>query len=174
MVASTADSTCKKTSIKSISGKRGSSPRVIVNGLIKLIDGQKRFADEFGLPFNRVFRHSATELRHSDTRTIMRAWLQDDDQGPAHLAALLNDIIEHNLALCAALDGVALESLDQLSPTTTRSHSPKLLGIPLFVWRTFRKRLSSFVSNDYLRHQQLVVTGFSKAYDQQRLKHSQG
>ena len=172
MVASTANSVCTKLPIEPISGKRTSSSRVIVNGLIKLVDGQKGFANEFGLPFNRVFRHSADNLRNDDTRQVIKAWLRDDQQGPTHVSALLNDIIEHNLALCAALDGIAIESLKQLSPITTHTHSPKLFGLPIFTWRTFKRRLCAYLTNDYLRHQQLVVAGFSKAYDQQRYKHS--
>ncbi len=171
MVASVSNIVRKKSSTESISGKRGSSPRVIVNGLIKLVDGQKGFANEFGLPFNRVFRHSAESLRSDDTRQVIKSWLRDEQHGATHLSALLSDIIEHNLALCAALDGIAIETLEQLSPAMTRSHCPKLLGLPVFVWRTFKKRLCHYQTNDYLRHQQLVVTGFSKAYDQQRGKH---
>ncbi len=173
MVASLSNSVCKTIPTESISGKRRASSRVIVNGLIKLVDGQKSFANEFGLPFNRVFRHSAEVLRNNDTRQVIKNWLRDDQHGATHLSALLSDIIEHNLALCAALDGIAAETLEQLSPLTTRSHCSKLFGRPIFIWRTFKKRLCAFLTNDYLRHQQLVVAGFSKAYDQQRGKRLQ-
>ena len=172
MVDSISNSVCKKLPTESISGKKGASPRIIVNGLIKLVEAQKGFASEFGLPFNRVFHHSAQSLRNGDSRQIIKTWLRDEQHGATHISALLSDIIEHNIALCAALDGIATETLDQLSPTTTRSHCPKLLGLPIFIWRTFKKRLCAYLTNDYLRHQQLVITGFSKAYDQQRCEHS--
>ncbi len=168
MVASTVDSACLKHPSKSISGSRRSSSRIIINGLIRLVEGQKGFANEFGLPLNRVFRHSAERLRYDEPSKVISSWLKDNDQGPAQITALLNDIIEHQLAMCAALDGVAIETLSQLSPLTIRAYSPKLFRIPLFVRRTFKRRLCEFVANDYLRHQQLVVTGFSKAYDQHR------
>ncbi len=172
MVDSISNSVCKKLPTESISGKKGASPRIIVNGLSKLVEAQKGFANEFGLPFNRVFHHSSESLRNGDSRQIIKAWLGDEQHGTTNISALLSDIIEHNIALCAALDGIATEALNQLSPTTTRSHCPKLLGLPIFIWRTFKQRLCAYLTNDYLRHQQLVIAGFSKAYDQQRCEHS--
>ena len=173
MTAAAANSTCLKASSKPISGKNQLTSRVIINGLIKLIEGQKRFANEFGLPFERVFRHTAKTMCHEDTSRVFRSWLQDSEDGATSIAHLLTDIIEHNIALYAALDGIATESLAQLSPKATHAHSFKICGWRPFLWRTFRKRHQRFSVNEYLRHQQIVVAGFSKAYDQQRLGEQQ-
>jgi hypothetical protein len=130
--------------------------------------GQQRFAEEMGLPCSRVFSDECQIFRDKDPRLILRDWLQDRVQGPRNFNRLFNDLIEHNLALCAALDGVALESISLLSPKAIKKRSFNIFGWRPFAWLTFRRLHRTYIANDYLRHQELVVTGFAKAYGSHR------
>jgi hypothetical protein len=144
------------------------SSHIILTGIIKLLQGQRRFAEELGLPYARVFDEECQVFRNKKPELILRNWLQDKVEGPDKFSCLVNDLIEHNLALCAALDGVARESLSRLSPTAVKAGCFSIFGWRPFAWLTFRRLHKSYTSNDYLRHQELVVKGFAKAYCEHR------
>ena len=143
---------------------RATSSHVILTGIIKLLEGQRCFADELGLPYDRVFDEECQIFRNKKPGLILGAWLQDKVEGPAKFTRLVNDLVEHNLALWAALDGVALESISRLGPSAVKSKSFSIFGWRPFAWLTFRRLHQNFATNDYLRHQELVVKGFAKAY----------
>lgn len=144
--------------------KSFTSSKVVFTGLIRLISGQQRFAEELGLPYNRVFDDECLIFRDKNPEQVLQDWLRDKDEGPHKLNRLINDLVEHNLALYAALDGVALESISRLSPKAVKASSFSIFGWRPFAWLTFRRIHRSYVTNDYLRHQELVVNGFAKAY----------
>lgn len=146
------------------SEKCATSATVILTGMIKLLEGQRCFADELGLPYERVFDEECQVFRNKKAELILRSWLQDKVEGPVKFTRLVNDLVEHNLALCAALDGVALESIYRLSPSAVKSKSFSIFGWRPFAWFTFRRLHKTFATNAYLRHQELVVKGFAKAY----------
>lgn len=146
------------------SEKCATSSTVILNGIVKLLEGQRCFADEFGLPYDRVFDEECQVFRNKKAEGVMRSWLQDKVEGPTKFTRLVNDLVQHNLALCAALDGVALESISRLGPSAVKSKSFSIFGWRPFAWITFRRLHKIFASNDYLRHQELVVKGFAKSY----------
>jgi hypothetical protein len=143
---------------------RTTSSHVILTGLIRLLEGQRRFVEELGLPYDRVFDEECQVFRNKKPELILRAWLQDKVEGPKKFTCLVNDLVEHNLALCAALDGVAQESLSRLGPKTVKARSFSIFGWRPFAWLTFRRLHRAYTTNDYLRHQELVVKGFAKAY----------
>ncbi len=90
---------------------------------------------------------------------------------------MINDLVEHNLALYAALDGVAKQSLDKLSPEVVRSKGFRLFGWRPFAWLSYQRLHRSYQTNDYLRHHELIVNGFAKeyiAYREQLLKTTHG
>jgi hypothetical protein len=140
------------------------SSHVILTGLIRLLEGQRCFAEELGLPYDRVFDEECQIFRNRNPDSVLRFWLRDKVGGPAKFACLINDLVEHNLALCAALDGVALESISRLGPRAVKAASFSIFGWRPFAWLTFRRLHKTFAANDYLRHQELVVKGFAKAY----------
>lgn len=145
--------------------KKGlTSTHVILSGVAKLLEGQRCFAKEFGLPYHTILHPECQAFRQRKPETIIYEWFQDKTNGPQKFSHLIEDLVEHNLALCAALDGVAQESISQLSPAAVRSRGPRIFGWRPFVWLTFRRLHRSFQNNDYLRHQELVVKGFAKAY----------
>lgn len=140
------------------------SPQIILAGMIKLLDGQRRFAEELGLTYAHVFHEEGQEFRHKKPAQVLRQWLQDKVEGPKKLNSLIDDLVEHNLALCAALDGVALEAMTRLSPTSIKAASLSIFGWRPFAWLTFRRLHNLYANNAYMRHQELVVKGFAKAY----------
>jgi hypothetical protein len=146
------------------SKKDMTSTHIIMTGLIKLLEGQRRLTEELGLPYARIFDEECQIFRNKRPEIILQDWLRDKLEGPEKFSCLINDLVEHNLALCAALDGVALESISRLSPTTVKTASFSIFGWRPFAWLTFRRLHRAFATNDYMRYQELVVTGFAKAY----------
>lgn len=161
-------------SIASVSRQPSDSPRetvrdvssshVILTGLIQLLEGQRRFTEELGLPYDRIFNEQCQIFRNKQPDLILQDWLRDKLDGPQKFRCLINDLVEHNLALCAALDGVALESIRRLSPAVIKASSFRIFGWRPFSWLTFKRVHKVYATNDYLRHQDLVVKGFAKAY----------
>lgn len=147
---------------------RVTSSHVILTGFVRLLEGQRRFVEELGLPYDRVFDEECRVFRNKKPELILRAWLKDKVEGPKKFTRLVNDLIEHNLALCAALDGVAQESLSRLAPAAVKAGSFSIFGWRPFAWVTFRRLHRAYTTNDYLRHQELVVKGFAKAYCRHR------
>jgi len=144
------------------------STHVILSGLAKLLEGQRCFAKEFGLTYPTILHPECQVFRQRKPETIIYEWFQDKTDGPQKFSHLINDLVEHNLALCAALDGVAQESISRLSPAAFRLRGFGIFGWRPFIWLTFRRLHRSFQNNDYLRHQELVVIGFAKAYSSHR------
>ncbi|ABA90042.1 hypothetical protein Pcar_2807 [Syntrophotalea carbinolica DSM 2380] len=140
------------------------SSQIILAGMIKLLDGQRRFAEELGLPYAHVFHEECQEFRNKNPELVLREWLRDKIEGPEKFRQLINDLVEHNLALCAALDGVALESIARLSPSNIKTGCINIFGWRPFAWFKFRRLHKAYTTNDYLRHHELVVRGFAKAY----------
>jgi hypothetical protein len=148
--------------------KKLTSSGAILKGISRLIAGQQRFAEELGVPHNRVFTEEFQVFRDREPYQILRGWLQDKIEGPRKFEQLINDLVEHNLALHAALDGVALESISRLSPGAVKASGFRIFSWNPFAWLTYRRIHRSYVTNDYIRHQELVVNGFAKAYCAQR------
>jgi hypothetical protein len=161
VVKCVADQSCPKNQ----KPKQGpTSTHVILSGVAKLLEGQRCFAEEFGLSYPTILHPECEVFRQRKPETIIREWFQDKTDGPQKFSRLIEDLVEHNLALCAALDGVAQESINRLSPAAVKSKGLGIFGWRPFSWLTFRRLHRSFQNNDYLRHQEIVVKGFAKAY----------
>jgi hypothetical protein len=140
------------------------STHVILSGIAKLLEGQRCFAEEFGLTYPTILHPDCQVFRQKKPEAVIQEWLQDKTDGPHKFSHLIDDLVEHNLALCAALDGVAKESINQLSPAAIKARGLRIFGWRPFTWLTYLRVHRSFQNNDYLRHQELVVKGFAKAY----------
>lgn len=150
--------------------RRRSASKILLLGIIKLLEGQRRFADEFGIPHRDMFHPDCQIFRQKNSRAVIQEWLMDTEDGPRKFSYLVNDIIEHNLAIYAALDGVARESIDQLSPRMVKSKGFSIFGWYPFAWLTYRQLHRTYAENDYRRHQEIVVKGFATAYAMHREK----
>lgn len=137
---------------------------ILVQGLANLIAGQKQFAEEFGLSLNRLFPQSEENLQVSDLKKSLAQWLMDESpETQMQLQQLFDALAQHQLALIAALDGIALQTLSevttQLPDTTIRfalsQHAAK-------------KWLRTLQDNKYLRYQKLIAPGFVESYIKSR------
>lgn len=89
----------------------GAAFAALIGGLVRLIEGQRRFAAEFGLHDERVFMDGFECFKGRDIDTVLRAWLCDEKEGAERFATLFDDLYTHQLALIAAMDGVALQAI---------------------------------------------------------------
>lgn len=147
-----------------MSDRTCTSAQVILQGIESLVEGQRAFAEALGVRLPCVFGDTCHLFRKNPTAAVLNTWFNDPVQGPLNFGHLFSDLLDHHLAMFAALDGVAKESLSSLHPTKIKQRSFRLFGWRPFAWFTFRRLHKSFTSNDYLRHQELVVKGFAKAY----------
>ncbi len=86
--------------------------RALVEGLASLIDGQRCFADEFGLSYGRVFDTDHESFKGKDTCKVITEWLRGGEEGAAQLNRLFEDLAQHQLALVETFDEIAAESVD--------------------------------------------------------------
>ncbi len=151
-----------------VSKQRLTSTHIILSGIVKLLEGQRSFAEEFGLAYPSILHPECQVFRQRKPEAIIKDWFQDKTNGPEKFSHLIDDLVEHNLALCAALDGVAKESISRLSPAAVKAKGLNIFGWRPFSWLTYRRIHRSYQNNDYLRHQELVVKGFIKSYSSYR------
>lgn len=144
--------------------------KVLVQGLARLAEGQRCFAEEFGLNYGRVFRDEFEQFKGKNPETVIRQWLKEGDKGIRSLQGLFDDLLRHQLALVGALEAVAAEAVEQLSPQRVEKASLGLLGLRPFAWRCYRKLHRQYVQNHQLRHQNLVLNGFVAGYIREREK----
>lgn len=78
----------------------------LLDGVARLIEGQRRFAEEFGVPYSRVFMDGFEAFKGRAIRDVLRDWLESE-HGADSLRNLLQDLANHQLAL--------LESAGELS-----------------------------------------------------------
>lgn len=144
--------------------------QILIRGLARLAEGQRCFAEEFGLNYGRVFRDEFEPFKGKNPETVIRQWIKEGEGGAQRLQGLLDDLLQHQLALVGALEGIANEAVDQLSPKKAESASPGLLGLRPFAWHCYRKLHRQYVQNHQLRHQNLVLNGFVTGYIREREK----
>lgn len=86
--------------------------RALVEGLAALVEGQRCFADEFGLSYGRVFNEQLASFRGKDTCKVISEWLRGGEEGAGMLKNLFDDLAQHQVAMVEAFDEVASESVD--------------------------------------------------------------
>lgn len=142
-------------------------------GLARLIEGLRCFADEFGLAYGRVFCEEFNDFKGRCPEEVLRQWCDGGEEGTLRLARVIDDLVHHQLALVAALDGVARETVDELSPRRVAEHTPGWLRLKLFAWRSYRVLHKELEHNQNLRHARLVLPGFVTGYVKVREERSQ-
>jgi hypothetical protein len=128
---------------------------IVANGLAKLCDSQKRFAEEFGLSLTQVFPqlHEEFFTKHN-LESLITCWLRSDSTNFLALKFLFSALQDHQVGLIAGLDGIALHTLQYrwdeigwLQKMYPRSSEVKELQ-----------------QNQQLRYQKLIVPGFINTY----------
>ncbi len=142
--------------------------QVLVRGLARLAEGQRCFAEEFGLNYSRVFGDDYESFKGQNPETVIRQWLKEGETGARKLQGFLDDLLQHQLALVTALEGIADTALEQFCPQKAAAASPNVFGLRPLAWRTYRKLHRDYVKNRQLRHQNLVIAGFVTGYTRAR------
>jgi hypothetical protein len=138
---------------------------IITKGLVRLIEGQKRFAEEFGLNLQRLFPEVEEVLLNNDFGKVIQEWLETAE-GVRNLQQMFESLVKHQLALISALDGIALQTIREL---TTKELNAKLrLGLRLN--KSAIDHVHELKNNQQLRYQKLIVPGFIDAYVKTREK----
>jgi hypothetical protein len=133
--------------------------RVLIEGLATLVDGQRVFADEFGLSYKRVFQDDLESFKDSDSRKVLSEWIRDGEDGAEKLRVLFEILAQHQTALLEAADKVANESI-ALSKVK-KSKFADLLGLDA---KEFSKQYKSDHEFHRALHQHLIVTAFTSGY----------
>lgn len=144
--------------------------RVLVQGLARLAEGQRCFADEFGLNYGRVFSNEYEPFKGQKPEKVIRQWLREGEAGAQRLQLLLDDLLKHQLALLGALEGIASETVEQLCPKRVKLNSPGILGLRPFAWRSYRNLHRRYAQDHQLRLNELVINGFVSGYIREREK----
>jgi hypothetical protein len=85
--------------------------RDLVEGLASLVEGQRCFAEEFGLSYGRVFHDDFESFKGKEICKVLSQWLREGEEGAAMLRNLFDDLAQHQMALVEAADEVARESV---------------------------------------------------------------
>ncbi len=136
--------------------------RALVHGIARLIEGQRQFADEFGLSLNRVFPNSYKSLEGQTPTQHAISLFTADWNSITELENMFNDLILHQVALFSALDGIANETLNQMGDDGLGDGKSKVNDAR--AWRLHKERLQELMDNDALRFEKLIAAGFVDNY----------
>jgi superfamily I DNA/RNA helicase len=136
--------------------------RALVHGIARLIEGQRQFADEFGLSLRRVFPHSYELLEGQTPTQLAISLFTADWKSISELENMFADLIQHQVSLFSALDGIAHAALKQMGDEGLGDGRSKLNDAR--AWRLHKERLQELIDNDSLRFEKLVASGFVRHY----------
>ncbi len=140
----------------------------VVKGIAKLIQGQRQFAEEFGLSSARVFPQTHHLFDGNSPEKSIKQIFRSGESGVLQLEALFNDMVEHQLALFSAIDAVAEETLNSLSPKIVSEEYPGRFATKGSKWSFYLRYHKEFQINDNFRFNMIVAPGFVKKYSKTR------
>ena len=94
------DSGAKRKNRKALSSR---SISALVSGVSRLVDGQKQFADEMGLPYARIFQDGFEAFKDAPVEEVILSWLDSGSGGHENIEQLFVDLLGHQMALVEAL-----------------------------------------------------------------------
>lgn len=103
----------------------------LIDGLGKLVEGQRQFADEFGLPYGRLFHDGFEAFKDGAISAQLLDWISSDRPRPDQIGQLFSDLLKHQLALVEAL-----AALDSSAAEKTKKKSLSALFRPLSSGKT--------------------------------------
>jgi hypothetical protein len=149
--------------------RRRTTPAVgdaLADGLARLVEGQRQFAEELGLPYGRVFSDGFEGFKSQDASHVIKRWFADPELGADRLQMLFDDLISHQVAVIAAVDGAVLRALNEVDAQSSQ------LGRSPWAWMVRRllprRRRRSVEQDQTLRYLHLVAPAFVAAYAQAR------
>jgi hypothetical protein len=136
--------------------------RALVHGIARLIEGQRQFADEFGLSLRRVFPNSHELLEGQTPTKLAISLFTADWKSVSEVENMFADLIQHQVSLFSALDGIATATLKQMGDEGLGDGRTKLNDAR--AWRLHKERLQELIENDNLRFEKLIASGFVRHY----------
>jgi hypothetical protein len=137
----------------------------VVKGMAQLIQGQRQFANEFGLSSARVFPQTYHLLDGKNPKAFLKQIFRSGEPGIKQLQDLFTDMVEHQLALFSAIDAVAKEAIHSLSPKNIQIENPYRFGSN---WRFYKSYHKQFQADTNIRFNLIVAPGFVKKYSKIR------
>jgi len=134
----------------------------LILGLIRMVDGQRQLADEFGLSLSRVFPTSYKLLEGHKTEQVITSMFRSDWTSLPEMSALMNDLILHQVSLMSALDGIAVETLYQMGEEDLLDTKGRINDSR--AWRLHKDRVQELLENGNLRFERIVSKGFVEQY----------
>lgn len=137
--------------------------RALVEGIASLVEGQRCFADEFGLSYRRVFRGEYEPFKGRETERVIAEWVKGGEKGADLLREIFEDLARHQLALVEAVDQVAQSAME-----IRKGKREKLVGIYDMDGTGSESRQRHFRQNRKALHQHVVVPAFVSGYAKAR------
>ena len=136
----------------------------VLLGLAQLIDGQRRFADEFGLKQDLVFSADLADIQKRGSSTVLRDWLTGTNpDASSQLDALFEDLAFHQSSLLASLDTITRRTIKYLGPELTRKGVSGLSKLgPM--WPHYRKRNQKIATDEQGRYKVIIAPGVAYGY----------
>ncbi len=151
--------------------------QILIEGLSSLLEGQRQFVMEFGMSMDRVMPHTSVAIQGKESHRIVRSWLESKTgDGITQLHHLFAELMDHQLALIAALDGIALQTMREV---LTKRNSHSWLQERMQTWTAHHKipkKIAQLEMDQQLRYQKLIAPGLVDAYlwTLEKIRQSQG
>jgi len=136
----------------------------VLIGLAQLIDGQRRFADEFGLKQDLVFSADLADIQKRGSSAVLRDWLTGTNpDASSQLDALFEDLAFHQSSLLSSLDTIARRTIKYLGPELTEKGISGLSKLGP-VWPHYRKRNQKIAADQQARYKVIIAPGVAFGY----------
>ena len=133
---------------------------LLTQGVAKLINGQQRFAEQFGIALSK----DDQALTADNLAAKLDDWLRSGKRGEDNIQQLIKVLYHHQLALINALDGVALRAIDYLYHETDAVKFKQRV-VKLLQKDSKRKQMiADFKSDEQLRYQHIIAPGLVDYY----------
>ncbi len=136
----------------------------VLIGLAQLIDGQRRFADEFGLKQDLVFSTDLADIQKRGSSAVLRDWLTGTNpDASSQLDALFEDLAFHQSCLLASLDTITRRTIKYLGPELTVKGVSGLSKLGP-IWPHYRKRNRKIAADQQARYKVIIAPGVAFGY----------
>lgn len=137
--------------------------QALISGLVRLIDGLRCFADEFGIAPRRIVG-VWEEFQGKNPEEVLNEWLDRGEEGLRLFDGLFEDLIGHQMALLKGIEGVARVAIDRLSPQVIAQDAPRFIGLRPAVWRHYCRTYQELFGNEHALYRESVMPGFIAGY----------
>ena len=139
--------------------------KTLLSGVSRLMEAQRRFADELDLSYERVFSYDFSPFVGKDIHDVLTRWAKvDKPKLNAFLPMIFEDLHVHQMALSSAMDSIARRALKYLAPEYTKGGAKTVNQTLNPVWKHYCKRHQRVSADPQLRHELLIAPGLARKY----------